>query len=270
MSDPTQAGASSITLEDIESSQNEPKPVDLTTKLDGDEVPEELRGKTMAEVIALQSGMKEALLTSEDARKNAETMAATAAAAASQPPAPAPTAPEPEPMLTDEEIAEIHQEDPIRAIKLMNEQAIRLAEKNLESRLAPMFAGTAASVEQAARVRYKEDFEVIGPEIEQFIQTLPNKQVLANPQGWDDLIALVRGKNLDKIIQAKASAVSSNAQAQAQAEQQDLTGFTTVSNPTKVQTLPHSADKLDAVQLDICSKLGMSPEDYITWSKVTK
>jgi len=99
MSDPAQAGSeTAFTVDDAASTANEPKPLDLTTKLEGDEVPEELRGKTMAEVIALQGGMKDALLTSEQARKNAETLAATAAAATA-PPAPvaAPlTAPAPE------------------------------------------------------------------------------------------------------------------------------------------------------------------------------
>lgn len=268
MSDPV--GSSSVSLEDIEASSAEPKAVDLTQALDGEEVPEELRGKTMAEVIAIQKGMKDALMTSEQARKNAETLAATAAAATAQPaPAPAPE-PTPEPELSEEQIAELHQEDPIKAIKYMNAQAIRVAEKNLEARLGPMMAGTAASVEENARARYSDDFEVIGSEIEKFIQALPNKQVLANPQGWDDMISLVRGKNLDKIIEHKINKASDTAKETAQQEQKELTGFQPGAGPVRPATaVPSRVEALDDTQKEIAGKLGMTLEDYVKWGAVT-
>lgn len=270
MSDPAQAG-SEFTLEDVAASEAEPKGTDLTAKLDGDEVPEELRGKTMAEVLTIQKGMKDALLTSEQARKNAETLAATAAAATAPPaPAPAPAPPAPEPELTEEELTELHTEHPLKAIEYMQSRAIKVAERNLESRLAPMFAGTAASVEEAARVKYADDFESIGPEIEKFIQQLPNKQVLASSQGWDDLIALMRGKNIEKIIEHKAGKVSAQAKIDAQQEQQDLTGFQgTGTAPRVAVAVPSKVEALDDIQKEIAGKLGMSLEDYVKWGAVT-
>jgi ribosomal protein L12E/L44/L45/RPP1/RPP2 len=272
MSDPAQSGRldTEFTVDDAASSTAEVKPLDLTTKLEGDEVPEELRGKTVAEVVALQKGMKDALLTSEQGRKNAETLAATAAAATAPPAPVAPPAPTPEPELSDEEIAELHQEDPIKAIKYMNAQAIRTAEKNLEARLGPMLAGTAASVEENARTKYKGDFESIGPEIEAFIQKLPNKGVLANPQGWDDLISLVRGQNIEKVITHRSEAAAEAAKAQAQRDQQDLAGFQgTGQAPRPAAAVPGGVAEMDDIQKEIASKLGMTPEDYIKWGKVT-
>ncbi len=271
MSDPAQAGSeTAFTVDDAASTANEPKPLDLTTKLEGDEVPEELRGKTMAEVIALQGGMKDALLTSEQARKNAETLAATAAAATAPPAPVAAPLPAPEPELSDEEIAELHQEDPIKAIKYMNAQAIKVAEKNLEARIGPMLAGTAASVEEGARLKYKSDFESIGPEIEAFIQKLPDKRVLANPQGWEDLVSLVRGQNIEKVIAHRTGVADEASKAQAQRDQQDLAGFQGAGNvPRPVAAVPSGVEGMDDIQREIAGKLGMSDADYIKWGKVT-
>lgn len=262
MSDP--AGPVSITLDEMEAQQAAEaaaagqKPADLTAiKLEGDHVPAELRGKSIAEAIQQYGSVAAALKISEQAR--------TAAPAA--PPA-APVVEEPKD-LTNEELAALHAEDPLRAMQVMQEQADRRAQKNLDIRLAPIAAGAAAQVEQAARTKYADEFALFGDQISQLAAQIPNaKQVLTNPAAWDDLISLIRGRpgNFDKIIEHKSSGRQLITQRQAQEQQQESVGFTESSNVRGRREL--SIGTLDPIQKEIAAKMNMSEAEYVQWSKV--
>ncbi len=265
MSDPTQGG-NSMSLDEAgvaTETQNQP---DLSqVKLDGDNVPEHLRGKTAADVLAQLTSMGEALKLSEQARKQAETNAQLALQA---------RAPEPPPVeepqeLTEEALKELYDNDPLKAIALMNDQAIRRAEKNLSARLDPLFSGTAAQVEAAARSKYQDEFALFGDQITQMASQIPNaKAVLGNPAAWDDLVSLVRGRpgNLERLIEKKTAGAATQQRQTAQQQQVETMGFSDNGG-----TRPRSGSgmtSLDSIQAEIADKLGMSHADYIKWSKV--
>ena len=135
---------SESTIEDmeagLEAQKAASKPTDL--KLDGEGIPDEFKGKTVADLIAMQDQLKRSLILSEQAR-------ASAIAPAPQAP-PAPVVEEPK-ELTDEELTELHSQDPVKAIRIMQEQAVRIAQRNLEARVGPLMSGTTSAVETAAR-----------------------------------------------------------------------------------------------------------------------
>lgn len=234
-------------------------------KLDGDDVPEHLRGKSAADLIKLAESAQEAVKLSENARLQAE---ARAAAAGVQQPATLPE-PKPEPELTEEELAELHQQDPLKAIRYIQTQAQRAAERNFEARLGSVVAGTASQVENAARAKYKDEFELFGDQITSVAKTIPNaQQVLMNPSAWDDLISLIRGRsgNIERLIERKsAQPAAPSRRAAADMEAQSMgfsdtgqTGRRPASNPSQ----------LDSIQLEIAEKLNMTPAEYVHWSNV--
>lgn len=263
MSDPT--GPVSMTLDDIEAQEaaqaeaakNAQAP-DLTAiKLEGDNIPAELRGKSISEVVQQYGSLATALRISESAR--------TATPAA--PPA-APVVEEPKD-LTMEELTALHAEDPLRAMQVMQEQADRRAQKNLETRLAPIAAASAANVEAAARVKYADEFTLFGDQISQLAAQIPNaKQVLSNPAAWDDLISLIRGRagNFEKIVEHRASGRPTITREQAQQQQQESVGF---SDPGSGRGRPAlSVANLDPIQKEIAAKMNMTEAEYVQWSRV--
>lgn len=257
-------GAASMNLD------SEPEVVKTPPRLDeivlqGDAVPEAIRGKTAAEAVAMVNALSESLKLSERARQQAELTAATALKTQ-----PIVSAPEPEPPeMSEEDLAQLHAEQPLVAIRVMNEQAIRKAEKNLEARLKPLFSGTASSIEQNARSKYPDEFKLFGDQITQMAQQIPNSQaVLSNPAAWDDLISLVRGRpgNIERLIEAKTAPNVEAIRRQAQETQVDSVGFS--GTEPRSRAIPRNEAQLDAIQREIADKMGMSPADYIKWSQV--
>jgi len=134
-------GPTSVSLDEMEQQANQPTPPKLDEiKVDGTDIPEDLRGKSVADVIKLAGNLANALKLSENARTNAETMARMASQQPSAPPAPV-AAPEPK-ELSREEISELYATDPIKAIEVMQNQAISKVAKQYEVRLEPLFSGT--------------------------------------------------------------------------------------------------------------------------------
>lgn len=267
MSDPTQGGnGSSMSIEELEVLERQPQNTDLSKiQLDGESVPEGLRGKSVNDVISRMNSMEEALRLSEQARKQAETNAQLALSRGGEPQKPAEeeTAQE----LSEEQIKELYEEDPIKAIQVINDQALRRAEKNLEIRLAPMMRGTSAQVEQAVRSKYADEFELFGDQITQLAGTVPNKEaVLSNPAAWDDLIALVRGRqgNMEKLIARKSGG---HTPTQAREMQTQTMGFTGTGGPR--QSASPSNGQLDPIQKEIAEKMNMSEAEYIKWMRVS-
>ena len=151
----------------------------------------------------------------------------------------------------------------------MNDQAIRRETRNLESRLKPLFNGTAVSVEQQARAKYADEFAMFGDQISQMASQIPNSQaVLSNPAAWDDLISLVRGRpgNIERIIERKTATVTDTARRQAQESQADVVGFS--GTESRARPVARSVAQLDPIQREIADKMNMTPEDYIKWSVI--
>jgi len=259
-------GPESVTLDEFEQ-QAAPTPPKLAdVKFDGEEVPEEYRGKTAAELMTQAKALAESLKLSENARKQAEM---NANLAIQRPQQALPEPPKEEPELTDEQLNEIHQTDPLKAIRLMNAQAIRVAEKNLEARLGPMFQGTTAAVESAARQKYATEFELFGDQITKIASELPNgRAVLSNPAAWDDLVAIVKGRsgNWERFVEREIEKRAGNGLKNAQDRAREAVP-TSLAPATRAPVVG-SAPQLDALQLEIAEKLGMTPADYVKWSKV--
>ncbi len=266
MSDPMGGSVpTSVTMDEIEQLQQDQPEADLSkVTLVGDDVPEDLRGKSVKDALARLGGLSEALKVSEQARKQAETNAQLALSGRQDPPkSEEPPAPK---ELTEDELRELYEENPLQAISVMQDQAIRRAERNLESRLGPMMTGTAAQVENAVRAKYADEFELFGDQITSLAASVPNgKAVLSNPAAWDDLIALVRGRpgNIEKLITKKTSGRTVD---QARQEQIGATGFT--GSGGQRGTTREVGGQLDPIQKEIAEKLDMSEADYIKWSKV--
>lgn len=250
----------SQTLEDMEQSLATPpeKPKLADLKLEGDDVPADLRGKSVDELVKLADGLGKSLKLSEQARLAMPLHA---------PPPPVVPTPE-EPELTDEALAELMQSEPIKAIRIMQKQAEKVVMKNLESRIGPLVSGTASAVENGARAKYPEEFEVLGSEISAMVQRLPNKAVLSDPGAWDDLVSFVRGQpaSFDKLMNHRIAKKSNAGLDQARAQQADAAGMTFA--PTLSTPQGGGPVVMDDYTKEIARNLNMSPEDYVKWSKV--
>lgn len=264
-----QLGPQTTTLEEMEAAGGAPAPQDLTkVVLSGEGLPDELKGKTVADVLAQVGKMKDALLISENARKQADQLAQIAAAAAGRPAAAAPEVTVPEPELTDEQLAELHQTDPLKAMRYVSDRAVRVAAKMFEDRLEPLFSGGSESAEQLARAKYKTEFELLGSEIKAMVDSLPNKAVMAKPKAWDDLISYVRGQNITKMIDHAVTQRTRTLET-ARADEANGTGAV-VTTRVAPAAQPGGAGKLDATELEVCRVMDLSPEEYIKWKGASR
>lgn len=263
MADPT--GGSATTMEEIEARAAAPAAPKLDEiKLDGEDIPAELRGKSVTEAVAFAKALAAGLKTSEAARMQAETNAQLAIGRTAEPPKV-----EEVKELSIEEIREKHGDDQLGALAEMQAQSERRLQRNLDQRMAPMFSSTAATVENDARSRYKEEFTLFGDQISAFVAKLPNaKQNLSTPQAWDDLVAYIRGQpgNVERIVEARIRGKSAPTLASAQAEQVETIGFSETSG--KRSAIPKTVEQLDPTQLEIARGLDMTPADYIKWSQM--
>jgi hypothetical protein len=254
-------------MDEMEKASAVPQGPDLTnTKVDGEGVPEMLKGKTLQEVFARFGSLEDAVKISEQARQTAELNARTALAV--QPRVEETKVEEPKEM-TDEELSELHSSNPIAAIRAMSAQAERRAMRNLEQRIGTLAVGSAATAESAARQTYPEEFEMFAGDIQELIKSIPNSQsVMSNPRAWDDLMAVVRGKkgNFERLLDKKMSKNGGPSREKAQESEIANVGFT--GAPQTRARLVTNVGELDTVQREIADKLGMTPEDYFKWSRV--
>lgn len=238
-------------------------------KFEGDTVPEIVRGKSASETLALISGLQESLKLSEQARAQA---IATASALAERPApvaaAPVAAAPAEPAEPTEAELKAIFDEDPFKYHQTVAQLTQKRLEKQLASTVQPLMGSTASAAEQAARAKYKDEFEILGKEIENTIQTElgGNRSVMAQPEAWDRLIKYVRGDHVEKFMSEKAKR-SSNASLEATRQREtdnaplDFTGRQGDPPRQPRQRLK----ELDAIQKEICRVQGISEEDYRTY-----
>lgn len=264
----TPAGATSVTLDEMEASaqENTGTKVDLSSiKLDADGMPEELKGKSAAEIIEYAKGLKEAVRVSEQARLAAQQQ--TDVLLRTQPTPEQVQRPDPTPELTKEQLAELFQNDPIAAMDAISQQTTRRVAAQYEERLQPLLRGNVDSAERRAREQYADEFTLFGKDIDSIVAQIPGgRAAMVSDAAWSDLIALIRGRpgNFEKILDHKTTKSAPRPTREEVAE-----GNSGVSmRSTSQGRAPASQGKLDATQLEIADKLGLSPEEYINWSKV--
>lgn len=257
-------GPSSVSLEDVEAGQAKPK-MDLTKIQFDDNAPDEVKGKTAAEVIEQNRALAQALRISEESRKNAEALAQLAAKSNTAPAAAAAPVPEPVQEMPAEELAQLMQTDPVKAVQVIQEQTARKVDAQVRARLGPLASGASGLAEATVRQKYPDEFALFNDEIQKYVSSLPNKEVLSNPQAWDDLISYVRGRpgNFEKLFDHRAAKSRTVDAEAARAREAASVGFT--GRPANTQMPKVRGRPLDSTEREIARELNLSDEDYIHW-----
>jgi len=237
--------------------------------LDSDDAPDLVKGKSVQDALAHVRNLETALRASEQGRQEAMLLAQANASRASAPPAP--PAPEPEPEITAEMVAEAFQEDSTKGIALMqrmNQQAIERAAEHFGKRLEPLIAGSSSAAENQARQKYPDEFELYKDEIAETLKQIPNKQVMSTAKSWDELIAYVRGKDPMKLFNHMNAREAKKHEESARVAERANVGFQAAGSSSMRTPVSQGSVAIDETTKEICSVLGVSPEDYIKWSRV--
>lgn len=230
-----------MTMNEIEEQlgTEEKPPVDLKTMMaEGETVPEAYRGKSVDEIIKIAETARTQMNESTVAAKEARAAAERAEQFGRTPPPPPPESPKD---LTREQLKELYDEDPIKALEMMETQALRRVEKHVEERIAPLTAGTVSAAENWARAEFPDEFALFGDKIQGMVDSIPNKQVFSSKKGWEDAVAYIRGQkgNFEKLVDhraEKASALEGQGARERQRETAGFTGRTTVANSARRDT----------------------------------
>lgn len=143
--------------------------------------------------------LEEALRISEEGRRRTEDTLRTAGLAA-------PKKVE-EPELTEEQLAELFQKEPIKAIGYMQAKATKAVEENISRRLDPLISGGATGARELTRSKYPDEFQLFDKEISAMLDNPAiSKSAMNQPKAWEDLIFYIRGQpgNMEKLIELKA------------------------------------------------------------------
>lgn len=268
--------STSVTLEEIgkQIDADAAKPADLSTiKLEGDAIPEHLRGKSVADLMSFTKGVEESLRKSEDARKTAPPVVERVIERAAAP-APVEAAKAP----TKEQLAELFQSDPVAALELYGNHVATNVINNLEQRIGPLRQGSAQAAEREAKERYKDEFALFGDQIEGIKKGLADPSVLSQPQSWDDLMAYVRGQpqNFDKLYEHRTKKRDADERSREAAQLEQVTTAPAHFAPQLRTPAPSGggAVQMDDLTKEIARNLfsNLEPEDaykeYQKWAKV--
>ncbi len=232
-----------------------PPPPDLNTiKIDGEKVPEQYRGKSAAELIALTEGLQSALKISEQSRlqngNNAAPVTTTPTSNA--------------PVYNRDAIKQMVEDgDTVGAMENMLAYANAVVQQQLDARLAPLSTAAGAGVEYQAKQQYKEEFDLFGDQINQLARQAGSANMSA-PGAWDQLISFVRGQpqNFDKLVAHRTNA-SRIAAAQSDlppnlndGSRRSAPNTRSAGKPTKQELAS------DPVVQDILRATGMSIDEY--------
>lgn len=200
MSDPVGHMGTEVSFADLEAPPEAAKAPDLSTiKLEGDDVPEMFRGKTVKETISALSTTLESFKGSERAR--VELQARVDALSRPNVVREERAAPAQEP-LTKEKLDALYKEDPTAATAMIVARAMESINANIEARIGPIKAASASTVESQVRQEFAAEFEDFGPEIKAIVDNIPDKSTLGNPESWKQIISYVRGRpeNFEKLV----------------------------------------------------------------------
>lgn len=273
-----QTGPTTIGLDEVEDLLPEheeggtkPKPtaapsaVDLyNQRLEGENVPESVRGKSIAELIQYGVARDEALRLSEQARQDLLAVSTRPVQINNAPPA----APDVKPLSKDE-LNELFQNDPIAAMDYMVRLRGGELVNHVERRIGSLADSNRQTAESRARERYKTEFELFGPEITKALSTLHDQSGLASDVGWDNAIAWIRGQsgNFEKLMEHKTKQSANVGREEARSGQRVAAGYTAAAPRREPLPVGQNGRQLDPVTLEIAETLGLSPEEYIKWSK---
>jgi hypothetical protein len=245
-----------VTLDEMETEQEGDKDKGKKggdTVAEGDDIPEEYRGKSLKDIIAIANTAREGIRTATSA---AEAARAAAELSSQNRQAPAPVADEPK-ELSREEIKALYDEDPLKAIEVIEQQAARRIESHIESRLAPLTAGTMGSAENWARQEFPDEFELFEKDIKALVNNVPNKAVFTTKEGWQDAIAYVRGKggNFEKLVDHRVEKKNAVERDTSRGRERDRVGFsgrsTNAGNTRAPSSDKNIADRMSEEQRTI-------------------
>jgi len=244
----------SVSFEEIEAALSSPPAPQPLDKIElGSDI------GSAADLIAERERLKEALRVSEEARRmqKLESRVEEVASRPSSTPTPPPAPVE----MTREDLQRLYDEEPLRAIEVMQAQAEARVARNFGARLDTLTSGTISAAEQSARQRYSEEFEVLGAEIQQQLTRIPDKSVLANGNTWDEFIAYVRGKHFDKLMEHRQAKLRPS-QEQVREEQVRSSGFSPAPMARPTGGSNGSFKPLDDTEKEIAKVLNISHADY--------
>lgn len=262
-------GGSSTTLEEYEAATSAPAapPKASDFKLEGDDIPEEFRGKTAAEIAVQAKAAMSALRTSEESRLTMKSALET------RQPVPAPVVePVEEPVMTREQLAELYATDPIAAMEKVTEIAEARATKNFNTRLGQMESSGMSLAENWARQEFPDEFKLFGAELSEFVKKFP-AATFSTKKGWEDAVSFVRGQrgNFEKLVEHRSN--PARTPAEARQEQEDKAGHSGTGNGQRGKVPVEAPTVLDAVQMQIAQEFINSGvfkdvDEYVKWSKI--
>jgi hypothetical protein len=265
-------GGSSTTLEEFEAHVAAPTaaPKASEFKLEGDDIPEEFRGKTAAEVVKEAKAFQNALRMSEDARTSQR---AALEARSAEPAAPKVVEEPAEEVMTREQLAELAATDPVAAMEKVTEIAEKRAEKNFNARLARMDQGNASLAQDWAKQEFPDEFQLFGAELDTFVKKFP-PETFSTKKGWEDAISYVRGQrgNFEKLMEHRQKGPAKGA-VEARMEQERESGHSGGNGVQRGRIPAAQVETLDAVQDKIAQEFidtGVFKDkaEYIRWSKI--
>lgn len=255
-----------VTLEDVErqiaADAVAVKPDYAAMKLEIEGLPDNLKGKSVLEVLDHTKRVEEALRISEKAREEAANGPRTVYVEREQ----QQQVPQGPQKLTREQVKEMYDNDPLAAFEYMQTQSAAMINQNVEARTAQLRNGIAVSAETQAKQKYAEDFQLFGKEITDIVSRLPDKSALALPGAWDDIVTYVRGQNVDKLIEYRTNKKETEGREAAQRTQ----AASAPQGSLASQRAPASVavhGELDPIRKEIAQKLGLTDEEYTKWSQ---
>lgn len=253
--------SNTVTLEEMEQvaavkeEAPAPKPKASETKLDFEDLPDALRGRTAADLASELERMQKALRMSEDAR-----LALSRSAEAGERAPVTREAPEAQP-LTREQLKELIAEDPLAAYDYMQNNMIAALDDHLNKRFTPLVSGTINTMESQAKQKYSAEFELFGDQIEAAKKQV-DPRILSTAQGWDDMIAYIRGlpSNFEALVEHRTRPKAEEAR---ERQRQDV-GYAASRSSAPARTASPGAggaSDLDETQKEIARELYMGAKD---------
>lgn len=229
----------------------------FSTKLEGDHIPESIRGKSIAEIVQQSNSLERALSVSEDARKRA-------VYTQPYPSQPAPVQPD----MTPEKMNELFLENPFEAVRQMLNVAGGSVLEHVDRRLQPLAGAGAAAAQRYAEQAHALEFKLFKDQIDDFVKQSGNPSAWSDPKSWDDLVSYIRGRpeNIDKYYEARSKTTTTEQANAARTAEAGSAGASLVSK--KGPSGPAGKDNdfgLDEIEKEICRVSGWDYGEYHKW-----
>lgn len=247
-----------------------PNPLEI--KLDGDGIPEHLKGKTPAQLEAERKALADA---------NRALEAKLLATMQQQPQQPTqvvvqmPAQPAAEKHYSDDEINALFSEGKhLEAMRIMQRQSVLPVAENIDARISGIYRAAASGAEVQARQAHPFEFQHFANEIKAKIDSIdPQRRdsIMSQPESWKQVVNQVIGENADKWLALKTQ---SNGDSQAEALRA-AAGFSgpTVNAPRNEPTPSSAQIQLDAegeriAQGYINQGVFKDKAEYIKWMQI--